>query len=105
MPSDDAVSINQMLEDYKKKHRIKASSLNDFILHQSNALLGESMPNPMWYSSLQPDFENALKPTEESKLLQAKNALQKAIDQLNNTSVYSLSSILQNLDSELSKLR
>lgn len=36
MISDDAVSTNQMLEDYKKKHRIKSSSLNDFILHQSN---------------------------------------------------------------------
>jgi small GTP-binding protein len=105
MISDDAVSTNQMLEDYKKKHRIKSSSLNDFILHQSNALLGESVPSPLWYSSLQPDFEGALKPTDDSKLMQAKNALQKAIDQLNDTSVYSLSSILQNLDSELSKLR
>lgn len=105
MISDNAVSINQMLEDYKNKNNIKASSLNEFILNQSNALLEKSIPNPMWYSSLQPDFELALNPPDTSKHQQVKSVLQQAINQLNNTSVYNLSSILLNLDSELRKLR
>ena len=105
MISDDVPSINQLLESYIKKNKIKTSPLNDFILDQSNTLLGKSIPNPKWYPSLQPDFEMALTASEKSKHQQARSALQQALNQLNNASMFKLYTILQNLDSELSKLR
>lgn len=105
MISDSAFSINTLLQDYKTKHNLKESSLNEYILNQFSSVQNLDTSSVRWFPSIKHEMSLELELTKQDKRQQAINRLQQALVQLNNTSIYNLATIMKNLDSELQKLR